>query len=1316
MQLLTDPSNLLDEMPHSYDLTKLDERSFEHLANFLALRTLGAGHTGFGPGPDGGRDGYFEGEAPYPSVTERWSGVWYLQSKYHRPHLSADPQAWLLDQIKKELEQFSRPDSRRSWPDNWIFVTNIEPSGALQTGAFDRARALVANVNPALALRFHIWGGSKVLQLLALNPEIAEYYYHFLTPGHVLTQLYRQLEDSSASIKSIVRYFVVTQFTEQQYTKLDQAGSAADTRPGIHRLFTDIPFRCAAAKLEGMGIDYLTRASAQNHRHDSRISDLPTWRDWYNYPSRSRVWFVKGGPGQGKSTLTQYLSQIQRAALILDGSGPQVTAQQREVAKEIEAVAGKTDLWPTAPRIPVYLELKDFAKWFGEKKRKNPRGVMSFLAERLSQRLEQPVQTGTLRRAFAEGRWLFVFDGLDEVPSDVKDQLAHEVTIFIDDHLVELGSDAFFVCTSRPQGYSGQFSNLESSEIVLIPLNPEQALVCAAPVLEIDRDKTESDRNLETLKEAIQSASVREIMTTPLQAHIMAVVVRDGGRPPDRKWRLFANFYQVIKKREANRNLPDKRISTLLRAGDKLIKSLHNRLGFELQARAEISAGAQTSIERNDLSKIIRETVSDLQSTNVEGAIETLLEATTVRLVLVNTPESGSHVRFDIRPLQEFFAAEFIYEDIPAAHLGDRIALIAPDSHWKEVIHFTLSALVENSRSTDLAVAVDKLTYLNEPVEGSPARLFYRRLAAGAAVAARLLAEGVLEQDKRVRQQFKRCLEPLFGSTEIELNSVLGSVTGVDTTSWLIDVLADTLSEQSENESIGAAFISCLLVPDDHKRLPEIEASIRKKSVDFRGCLFEMLRIHSRGNNEEIENIARLRWVGKLAFHCLSSADWHRLNAEGITAMFEIASSFGENIPQIAGSAGLEYSLANFLVPLLGDAPHSHNSKEEYSENWSNIVNVTFFQFEDRLDADKWTDELRSALIRAPGVFSLIGPTFAVASGDRTAASLTPLISASSILKSLPECWQAFLPLQFTDASYEHTGADNLSQKALTLSWLAKPGYTWEAEIPEEFAESDFGDLLQNHPGLALSLLLFASDKPGRASWNFLIQYCLTSAGSAKLETACVENPSAVATVPHLWGRLLDLCKGSEGIKAAIRAAAPKWTASNQPIGELYTFALQLPEEIELLPAVIHIAVGPRFTFEGEPHLSSPEIVARYVPEVDSLLRIFGASQPFAPEVKGAAAIMCLLHPDLPSVHSSECIQAIVHNYRPHAKRWYLCAAATSLEGLIGQGNTLAIEALGSLLLAITTDLSARLELNDIFDNFRQKSKAPVNQHGINRF
>jgi hypothetical protein len=37
-------------MADAYDLSKLGPREFENIANFLALKALGLGHTGFGPG------------------------------------------------------------------------------------------------------------------------------------------------------------------------------------------------------------------------------------------------------------------------------------------------------------------------------------------------------------------------------------------------------------------------------------------------------------------------------------------------------------------------------------------------------------------------------------------------------------------------------------------------------------------------------------------------------------------------------------------------------------------------------------------------------------------------------------------------------------------------------------------------------------------------------------------------------------------------------------------------------------------------------------------------------------------------------------------------------------------------------------------------------------------------------------------------------------------------------------------------------------------------------------------------------------------
>jgi hypothetical protein len=266
-------------MTESFDLNQLEPNAFEHLVNLLALRVLGPGHTGFGPGSDGGRDGYFEGEAPYPSEVERWSGCWYIQSKFLKAS-QKNPQRWLLEQIKAELKEFKEPDSRRKLPDNWIIATNVDPSGTPQTGSFDKAKELVGKEYPQLKNRFHIWGGRKILDFLALYPQASTYYRHFLTPGHILTEIYENLQDSQAEVKTILRFLILSQFEEQRYTKLEQAGSTTDARPGIHNLFIDLPFSNSEHSVRGFVTQWLVRTSAKSHRFDDEQLDTEEWCRW----------------------------------------------------------------------------------------------------------------------------------------------------------------------------------------------------------------------------------------------------------------------------------------------------------------------------------------------------------------------------------------------------------------------------------------------------------------------------------------------------------------------------------------------------------------------------------------------------------------------------------------------------------------------------------------------------------------------------------------------------------------------------------------------------------------------------------------------------------------------------------------------------------------------------------------------------------------------------------------------------------------------------------------------------------------------------
>ena len=899
-------------MVNSYELAGLDPYAFENLVNLLALKVLGAGASGFGPGSDGGRDGFFEGEAPYPSTTDHWKGIWYIQSKFHSPHLSKDPHKWLIEKVKAEIAAFEEADSERTWPDNWIIATNIDPSGKPETGSFDAIRAMVAAATDR-KVNVAVWGGNKILGLLLQHSDVAQHYAHFITPGQVLAALQAQLTDQYASVSTVIRYLVATQFSEQIYTKLDQAGSSSDTRPGVHHLFIDLPFTVDGSKIEGSALDHLCRASAQPQRH-SVVSSYPkAWRDWSKNPHRARVALLKGGPGQGKSTVGQYFSQIQRAALLLLPNAPTITEKLRHSVLEVELAAKKIGAWPSAPRIPIFIDLNEYAHWFGQKSNNEARGVLSYLANRISARVEQVVLPATVRRALAVQSWFVLFDGLDEVPNDVKDQVADEVNNFVNEVVVQEDADVLTLCTSRPQGYSGQFSTLDGPVLNLQKLDVETAILCAEYVVRYDRSEDEGTRSLDLLRAAAASQSVQQLMTTPLQSHIMAVVVRDGGRPPERRWQLFENFYQVMKKRESLKNVHNPRISRLLREEDRLLRAVHTRLGFVLHARAERSDGAQTTLTKEEFRTLVTQVVEKLLDDDTNNTVDVVMEAMTERLVLVSTPENGAHVRFDIRQLQEFFAAEFLYDAVSPEVLGTRIDIVGGDSHWREVMHFLLSALVENRRTTELDVTIKVLERLNEGNLDGAHRLFYRRMGKGAILATRLLIEGVLEQDKRDRLRFRPLFEPLGGLFDASVLRDLANVRSPNSRTWLINLLREKIAEANYSESTGAIVALGWVLPDDHPTYPELLQCFlscptqSQQEAMSAWNTFDGMRFRPR----HFEHLSF--WVLCGAVKIASGEQWCHLGEQGKKDIRVLLARHHKHIARACEVVGVEPKLANLI-------------------------------------------------------------------------------------------------------------------------------------------------------------------------------------------------------------------------------------------------------------------------------------------------------------------------------------------------------------------------------------------------------------------
>lgn len=1298
------------------DLSKMDPNSFQHLVNHLALKVLGFGHTGFGPGSDGGRDGCFEGEAAYPSDVDRWKGKWYIQSKYHSFHLSADPQKWLQKQIKIELDNFKNPDSQREWPDIWIVATNVDISAVPNVGTFDVCRKLVEEVNPKLAKKFHIWGASKIVDLLTLNKDIAEYYSHFITPGNVISELFNYLKDQTVDVESLITFFITRQFTENQYTKLEQAGSDSDSRPGIHKLFIDIPYSCNIADSEGMVMESLVSASSKCQKIDPSFIYRSNWESWNKNPYRSRVLFLKGGPGHGKSTVGQYFSQIQRASIILQKSDLNFRPQIIELATEIKTTAEAKGFWPTVPRIPILIELKEYAQWYGERNSNMAKGVLSFLSNKLSNATESEITPQLLKKALSNNCWFVNFDGLDEVPHDVKDQIANEVLIFLNNTSVEANSDLLALCTSRPQGYSGQFNSIDGPELELVPLNVEQALNCAKPVLALGRSTEESDKSFSVLVSATSSISVCELMTTPLQSHIMAVVVRDGGRPPERRWQLFSNFYSVIKRREANRDLPDKKLAKLLREEDKLLKSVHNRLGFLLHARAEISKGAQTQLERNEFVQLMRSAVDQMIDGNKEEIISTLIDATANRLVLVNTPDDGDHFRFDIRQLQEYFAAEFLYESVNAENLSKRLSLISGDAHWREVMHFLISALIENNRITELAVAIKAIEELNEPNNDDQNRLLHKRIAKGCILTGRLFQEGVLEQDKRIRNDFRKCLDPLGGIIDSNAVAQYFDTKSPNTLNWLINYSLDIIKEFDCSENIGAAILLFRILPDNDIRVNQFTKFIKSADIEYISVVYESFNFDEMyGSKIVIQD-----WVIDLSLDYLLDTKWYRFKGDVIRQMLLCVGRDKVALERVGSKKGLN-SVVIKILSELGQRDMHYKTEDEkidygvvtgsyFNKDWSNSKKTI----------PAWWLGNEDKLVNVVGIVEAGVKIFRY-SFDRSFEKFKVLMEylvkdKYDWLNGIPKNILALIPLDSSkDFSIQIELLSTLSEEEYRnlieyhiVNKIRVPRPRKLLQLGYNFDVVKWKELLSDLPMIALHV--WARDEWHQTEHTFIdISETLRSIEPTNILLDKLLTDNMLNLIPSKWGALIGICPDrEEEIRKALLSYDFDANMEEMLSVEWTPFSINLPQEehliVPLLYCILRYDENQMFSKKYKSQLG---VVAKKIRDldlsIDSLESLCKSSNPKV----AITANNCLL-----LLSKSEDYDKYIDNitllYYPEIGQWFYSNITSSIR-LLGLENRESIKTLLSKILDATRlNYSSRIKFNQMFVRWRELSNAPV--------
>ncbi|MGA9040465.1 MAG: hypothetical protein WB421_08015 [Terriglobales bacterium] len=650
----------------NYDLNRLGDKDFETLIQTLLKKVIGPGTTTFGAGPDGAREATFKGRAPYPSITEQWGGNWIFQAKFHDvTRIGPDKarQAVLKDlraELDKVVNKYKTPC------DNYILATNVPLSSVPVRGTHDQIASAIVPEFVEHIPHIHVWGYDDIARFLELHSEVREPYLHLLTPGDVIAELMAESTARKAELTTIVQLYLRTSFDNEQYAQLDQAGEVDSKHLQLRSIFIDLNVRARSER-------------------DVRvfINDHPECAELYQF-SRTEQSFsacksllginVKrsvliGGPGQGKSTLCQFITQIHRAYLL----------NRRQ-----EAAWSDRSFTPLQVRLPFKVILKDYAQWISGT---TDGGTLeSFIAFNVHERTARSVTPEQIQELIKLNPALLILDGLDEVNDrDLRRRMLRQVSDFIVRSEV-LESDLQIICTSRPTGYTDQFDPAQFMHLTLSTLGREKILEYTTKWAEAKQLDVQKSRSLlSSITDCLEDPNFSSLMNTPLQVTIFILIILSGGTPPRQREELFNEYLEIIYKRERSKS------KTIIQTEKRLLFGLHQFLGYLLHRRAAVADTRSRMSEselRTAVMQYLRHDDPFSEVNDLKAKADQITQEAHERLVLLVQPEDG-FFGFELRSIQEFFAAGYLVDTAgDNIQRFERFQAVSIPPHWRNVALF----------------------------------------------------------------------------------------------------------------------------------------------------------------------------------------------------------------------------------------------------------------------------------------------------------------------------------------------------------------------------------------------------------------------------------------------------------------------------------------------------------------------------------------------------------------------------------------------------------------------------------------------------
>lgn len=664
----------------------------------LAIAELGVTVSVFGAGPDGGREATFQVDAP-PAATPSagvWSGYGIVQAKTIR--FAQDPAknaSSLVAATRAELDKFvprgtAKPE-RTPAPTAYIIATNARLSAA-PGGGVDEILNLLATHRVGLT-GYAVWHYEHICRLLDLHIGVRKTYAGFVTPGDILARLADVLDGSPGKLGTTLKSHAASQLAARETLKLETTEITDQNKVRLSEVAIDLP---------GHGYLGVERRVVQHvlEAGDASLRNSQRGENPYGF-------VILGGPGQGKSTLGQIIAQAYRVGL-LEEVEHSITPQIDAAIRDTKACLRDLGLAiPRNRRWPVVIDLAAFADALLDSPALT---AVEYVARQLRSQ-GASIDGGQVAAWLSTWPWLLVLDGLDEVPAQSS---RTAVVAALNDLIVEsrVGDwDLLVVCTTRPQGYNGEFSELAAEQLTLRNLRPEEGAGYARRIVraKYGQDVEKAHRIQSDLQKAIEQPHTSRLMQTPLQVTIMEFLVEELAAVPDTRHELFDGYYRAIYARESRKA---GRFGQMLRSHQEQVDWVHEQIGFHLQRSSEISGESDVSIAEQAVVDLFRMRLESDEFTgdDVNHLSEELDRAAKQRLVLLVARTPGN-LSFEVRPLQEYMAARAIVTG-PSDVVYERLATLAPSAYWRNTLQLAIGRLY-TTRPHDRDGIIERVRRLN---------------------------------------------------------------------------------------------------------------------------------------------------------------------------------------------------------------------------------------------------------------------------------------------------------------------------------------------------------------------------------------------------------------------------------------------------------------------------------------------------------------------------------------------------------------------------------------------------------------------------